>query len=225
MCDVCQLTCCQFHVPFYCTRLLPNVFAAVVVNVALGCYALALREPRTAPGGSSAIFASPSSGMVAAFAFACVVFRCDMILLALPCILCLVLSRRMSLTAVVLSGALASAPSILLTVALDSYFWRRWVWPELTVLLYNNPVEGRYDQWGASPPAWYLTSALPRGLMATLVLVPLGLLHTVPGVETVRRMWKRPSILLQRDRVAVQLVSGVRHCRSTVRRSPHSLCR
>ena len=165
------LACCQFHVPFYCTRLLPNVFAAVVVNAALACYIRALRYPA---GSTTAAAASVYS--VAAFAFACAVFRCDMILLALPCILLLLVTRRLPLVQLILAGLLASVPAVALTVLVDSYYWRRWLWPELSVLLYNNPVEGQYSAWGVSPWHFYFTSALPRGLMGCALLVPLGFL-------------------------------------------------
>jgi alpha-1,6-mannosyltransferase len=197
LCVCCQLVCCQFHVPFYCTRLLPNIFAAVVVNVGLAFYARALRQPRSG---------SDSTSAVAAFALACVVCRCDMVLLALPCVAVLLLTGRLWLRSLVLAGGAASLASIALTVAVDSFFWRRLLWPELAVLVYNNPVEGKYDLWGASPPLWYFISALPRGLMATLLIVPLGCLLTLPTVKRVTTMWKQPMLLLQVDPIAVQLV-------------------
>ena len=166
------LACCQFHVLFYCTRLLPNVFAAVVVNAAIACYSRALRHP-----AGSAAAASASMFTVAAFAFACAVFRCDMILLALPCILLQLVTRRLPLTHLMFAGVAASLPAIALTVLVDSHYWRRWLWPELSVLLYNNPVEGQYSAWGVSPWHFYFTSALPRGLMGSALLIPLGLLY------------------------------------------------
>ena len=166
------LACCQFHVPFYCTRLLPNVFAAVVVNAALACHIRARRQP-----AGTAASATASMYTVAAFALASTVFRCDMLLLALPCIALLLITRRLPLTQLVLAGIAASLPAIAATVLVDSHYWRRWVWPELAVLLYNNPVEGQYSAWGVSPWHFYFTSALPRGLMGCALLIPLGLLN------------------------------------------------
>ena len=207
--------CCQFHVLFYCSRLLPNVFAAVVVNVALAFYARALRQRRDT---------SDSTCMVATFALACVVCRCDMLLLALPCIAVLLLSGRLSLRSLLVAGVVSSLSSIALTVGVDSFFWRRWLWPELAVLAYNNPVEGRYDHWGASPPLWYFTSALPRGLMATLLAVPLGCLLTLPTVRRVANMWRQPLLLLQIDPIAVQLVSAPGTVCRIERRAVKSQC-
>ena len=193
------LCCAQFHTLFYCTRLLPNVFAAVAVNVALGYYAQALAQPRPT---------ITASFMVAAFAFACIVLRCDMLLLATPCILSLLLSNKLTPSALLVRGLTSSALWLLLTVRVDSFFWRRWVWPELSVLLFNNPVEGKYDQWGASPFHWYFSSALPRGLMAATLLLPLGCLRQPPSsLQSLKVAWKQPALLLQVDPIALQLVS------------------
>ena len=185
------LACCQFHVPFYATRLLPNVFAAVVVNAALACYARALRHS----AGTSAA-ASASICTVVAFAAACIVFRCDMLLLALPCLLTLLATRRLSVSRLLAAGVAASLPSIALTVLVDSHYWRRWLWPELSVLLYNNPVEGQYEAWGVSPWHFYFTSALPRGLLGTALLVPLGLLDRPRLSLPVRVEWRSVLLLL-----------------------------
>lgn len=86
------------------------------------------------------------------------------------------------------------------SIAVDSYLWRRWLWPELQVLLFNTvsqweqpgsplppdipprpdlpllpqQVDNRSHEWGTSPPHWYITSALPRALGAALPLAVLG---------------------------------------------------
>jgi len=185
------LACCQFHVPFYCTRLLPNVFAAVAVNVALAYYCRALSS-----GTGTSAAASASMFTVAAFAAASIIFRCDMLLLALPCLLTLLLTRRIPVARLIAAGIAASLPSIALTVFVDSYYWRRWLWPELAVLLYNNPVEGQYSAWGVSPWHFYFSSALPRGLLGTALLIPLGLLSRPRVTLQLRVEWRAVLLLL-----------------------------
>jgi alpha-1,6-mannosyltransferase len=74
----------------------------------------------------------------------------------------------------VLSTALALALGIGLSLSIDSFFWRRIVWPELEVLLFNT-VENRSSDWGVSPWHWYFSVALPKLLMGELVLVICGL--------------------------------------------------
>ena len=66
-----------------------------------------------------------------------VVFRCDMILLVGLVGLHLLATRRISLAGAVGHGAAAVAASLAASVALDSFFWRRWLWPEGEVLYFN----------------------------------------------------------------------------------------
>lgn len=49
----------------------------------------------------------------------------------------LLASRRVGLAAGIGHGLLAVAASLAASVAVDSYFWRRWLWPEGEVLYFN----------------------------------------------------------------------------------------
>ncbi|CAN0499885.1 unnamed protein product, partial [Laminaria digitata] len=102
---VCSL---QFHLPFYLSRTLPNVFALCVVLLALGAW---LREkiPRA----------------LGLLTLATVVFRCDVVVLLAPLTLQLLLTRRVGPIGVVSSGLKWAVPSVLLSVAVDSAMWAR----------------------------------------------------------------------------------------------------
>ncbi|XP_021755220.1 dol-P-Man:Man(7)GlcNAc(2)-PP-Dol alpha-1,6-mannosyltransferase-like isoform X1 [Chenopodium quinoa] len=152
------LTALQFHLLFYSTRPLPNILALGLVNMAYGywlkgsCYT-ALQF----------------------LVIATLIFRCDVLLLACPIGLQLLLSRSVSLWKAIKCCSTAAILSIGLTVLVDSIMWRRVVWPEFEVFWFNS-VLNRSSEWGVSSIHWYFTSALPRSLLAAYPLVLLGLL-------------------------------------------------
>ncbi|KAL4114430.1 hypothetical protein PRIC2_014369 [Phytophthora ramorum] len=153
---------CQFHLVFYMSRTLPNVYALVLVLFGLGFW---LRDK-----WQRSVFL---------FTFATVVFRGDTIVLFAPLVLSMLLSRRVSFFKMVWWGLSAGIVSLAATVLVDSYFWQRWLWPEGEVLWFNT-VQNKSSDWGVSPPLWYFTSALPRALQATALLLPLGLSTLLP---------------------------------------------
>ena len=147
----------QFHLPFYASRLLPNTWALILAAL-----------------GSAALLRGDVSRMAWCLVPAAVIFRCDMVLLAGPALLLAVGTGRLGFLGAVRVGLAASAGALALSLPLDSLFWGRPVWPELEVLLFNDPTSGRSSAWGTSPAHWYFTSALPRALLGALPLVPLG---------------------------------------------------
>lgn len=74
------VSCCQFHLLFYSSRPLANTFATLCVNVALACW---VRSSITVGSDSPANACARNGGRcVAWLAVACIVFRCDMVLLS-----------------------------------------------------------------------------------------------------------------------------------------------
>ncbi|XP_052090662.1 probable Dol-P-Man:Man(7)GlcNAc(2)-PP-Dol alpha-1,6-mannosyltransferase isoform X1 [Mytilus californianus] len=150
----------QFHFMFYMTRPLPNIFALVLVLLALGGW---LR-------GQHIRFLWCSGAAI-------LIFRAELTLYLGQILLIELFSKRLSLKKLLTYGVAAAVTLIGLTLCIDSYFWQRMIWPEAEVFWYNT-VLNKSSQWGTLPFLWYFYSAIPRCLLLSLFLVPLGLILT-----------------------------------------------
>ncbi|KAJ3176119.1 hypothetical protein HDU87_005495 [Geranomyces variabilis] len=153
------LSVVQFHVMFWASRTLPNIFALVLVNMALAEWI-----------GRPACIRHCLTYLVITTA----VFRCDVILLAAPILLMelyLADDRRAWLRTQVPHALKVSALSIGATVAVDSYFWQHpWFWPELRVLLFNT-VDNGSTAYGVEPFYAYFFRYIPKIAPTALPLV------------------------------------------------------
>ena len=185
------ITACQFHMPYYGSRMLPNSFALVLV---LQCYACwiygSASSNASASASSDATAARTSSTTISTAASILVitttVFRCDLLLL----LFCVGISwifvmKQLTIIQAIKIGVLSGGIALLVTVPYDSLMWNlhdkqqySWVWPEGSVL-YFNTVLGQSSNWGTEVWYWYFTSAIPKMMLLTLLLVPLSTLRIV----------------------------------------------
>ena len=153
------VTASQFHYLFYMSRTLPNSFALVLSQIAL-----------------SGWISNSSSLLVLSTAFCALVFRGELVLLLGLLAVHSWLGGRTHFTTLVKLGLLGGVLALTSTFLIDSFFWRRWLWPEGEVLWYNI-VRNKSSNWGTSPFLWYFYSALPRMLLPALPLSLLGCLY------------------------------------------------
>lgn len=178
----------QFHIWYYASRTLPNMFA-----FGISTFALSLLLP-TAPSTTEARVKQTRLALYL-LTLATIIFRCELaLLLGSQCLYMLIrtgsnVGSAISLIRRVFVPAILTAivAGLLLTVPIDTYFWqsRKLLWPELAAFLSN--VFPKKDglgasAWGTSPWHWYLSSALPRLLNGPLLLLPWTL--TIPGLRT-----------------------------------------
>ncbi|CAL8098513.1 unnamed protein product [Calicophoron daubneyi] len=155
----------QFHLCFYCSRSLPNSLALMFVILSLSC-----------------LLRGRDKQFVCLAGFSILVFRSELLLFYGPCLLYGLIQGSVRIRpALFLTVLLTAVGSVSLSVLIDSFFWQRWLWPE-GMVFYFNTILNKSSQWGVYPFHWYFTSALPRALLCTSVLLPLWFMHATQSL-------------------------------------------
>lgn len=152
----------QFHIPFYASRPLPNVFALVFTNVA---FAQRIRSTTVSEYRA-----------IVLLAVACALLRSELALYLFPTIVAASLVRSIRFYPACGLALASAVTTALSSITVDSYFWQRLAYPELEVF-YFNVVLNKSAAWGTLPFHWYFSNALPRALGGMFPLALLALLR------------------------------------------------
>ena len=170
------LALAQFHLAFYASRLLPNIFAFVLTTFALSLW---LEDRKNLKINRSVL----DTLAVAIVSMVVAVFRCDNILLLAPLGVHVTLFRMTDIydaSLRIIANVMAMVTAILAfayaSISIDSKHWdKEFLWPEWEVLSFNNPMgANRSHEYGTKPFLWYAYSALPRMLLIAYPLSVYG---------------------------------------------------
>ncbi|CAH1637642.1 unnamed protein product [Spodoptera littoralis] len=151
------ITVTQYHFMFYMSRPLPNIMVLPLVLLAFEGWVSGKHKQFIVTAGASIV-----------------IFRAELAMLFGLFLIIDLHFKKIDFTTLFKTVVPAGAGLVALTVAVDSIFWGRLIWPEAEVFWYNT-VLNKSSEWGTSPFLWYFYSALPRGLGPSLVLIPVGL--------------------------------------------------
>ena len=170
------LALAQFHLAFYASRPLPNIFALVLTTFALSLW---LEDRKNLKINRSVL----DTLAVAIVSMVVAVFRCDNILLLAPLGVHVTLFRMTDIydaSLRIIANVMAMVTAILAfayaSISIDSKHWdKEFLWPEWEVLSFNNPMgANRSHEYGTKPFLWYAYSALPRMLLIAYPLSVYG---------------------------------------------------
>ncbi|KAL5340798.1 Alg9-like mannosyltransferase family-domain-containing protein [Aspergillus crustosus] len=161
----------QFHVIYYASRTLSNIFAFGMTNFAL---AALLPTP-----GTSDTYRKRSRLALYLITIAGIVFRAELALFLATHMLFLFATGRISIQREIIpAGILGLLLGLSITIPLDSFFWQQFpLWPEFAAFKFN-VLAGQSSAWGTHPWHYYFTNALPRLLlnpMTYLIGIPISL--------------------------------------------------
>ncbi|EPE29669.1 hypothetical protein GLAREA_00829 [Glarea lozoyensis ATCC 20868] len=178
----------QFHVVYYASRTLPNMFAFGFTTLAMGYFI-------PVPGRAREDEVRRQRAGISLMVFSAVVFRSEIALLLAMQVLAGLVQFRITIRDVVVTGLMSGTLSIAATSLVDSYFWQKPLWPELWGFWYN-VFEGKSSDWGTSPFGFYFTSLLPKLLLNPLIqllFIPLAI--TLPSTQRSTLNLVIPSLL------------------------------
>lgn len=175
----------QFHVLFYASRTLPNMFAFGLTTLA---FSQLVGSPKTLRPGRCKL-------AIGLLTIATAIFRSELAILLSTTTAYLFLVRRLAVETILEAFLISFVFSLMTSVPIDSYFWQKPIWPELSGFVFN-VLQGSSSEWGVSPWHYYFTNSLPKIFTNPLVLglgIPVSLY--APATRTQAQTFILPSLL------------------------------
>lgn len=169
------LLLCQFHLVFWASRTLPNMFALPWVEMGLSHWLASLSQTS---GRTYHI-----ERMIRYLTFAGIIFRFEAGILLVILVCTEWFYGSITLGNIFKQTIVTAIISLIISVPLDSFFWNQWIWPE-GMVFYFNAILNKSSEWGTLPFYAYFLSFLPRLL---LVSYPLSIISYLMD-SRVRRM-------------------------------------
>ncbi|PYI12362.1 alpha-1,6-mannosyltransferas-like protein [Aspergillus sclerotiicarbonarius CBS 121057] len=179
----------QFHVLYYASRTLSNMFA-------FGLTTLALRYLLPEPV-SPQTYKKRTRLSLYLLTIAGIIFRSELAIFLATNTIFLFATRRISIQREIIpAGILGLIVGLASTVLVDSFFWQQFpLWPELAAFKFN-VISGQASAWGTHPWHFYFTNAVPRLLLNPLtyaVGIPLALFQ--PSTRSLATYTLIPSLI------------------------------
>lgn len=128
------------------------------------------------------------------FVFAGIVFRSEIALLLIMQLLVLLVQSKAEPKTIFKAGITSAVIALVISVPIDSFFWRKLLWPELWGFYYN-AIQGKSADWGTSPWHYYATSLLPKLLLNPFIQQLIALAFYFPSTRVASINMALPSIL------------------------------
>ncbi|KAI9053658.1 hypothetical protein LZ554_002612 [Drepanopeziza brunnea f. sp. 'monogermtubi'] len=179
----------QFHVMFYASRTLPNMFAFGLTTFAFAAFL-------PSPSRTLQQEQRKQKFGIMLFVLAGIIFRSEVALLLASQLLFLLVQSKISLKTIIAQGFMAAFVGLTATVLLDSVFWQktRPFWPELEGF-YFNAIQGKSSDWGTSPLPYYFTNSLPRLLLNPMIFILIPAAFALPSTRYHTQGLVIPSLL------------------------------
>ncbi|EMR11356.1 hypothetical protein PNEG_00384 [Pneumocystis murina B123] len=151
----------QFHIMYYASRTLPNMFAFGIYTIAIK-YFIEYKKKDILKG-------------LFILTFTAVVFRFEIIILVITHAIYFWFSNKTTIKEMIKVFSFGGILGLFFSIIVDSWFWKKYfLWPE-GMAFYFNIIEKKSSKWGVSAWHTYFSKYIPKLLLNPLFLILWGI--------------------------------------------------